>query len=78
MNQRQKNKFHKAIKSLTELLPSQRDLYRRVKIEQWKRMPKLEQEQVIKMAKEKYNIENPEERISNKKVQNKNMPERST
>ena len=43
----------KSVKSLTELLSSQRDLYRRVKIEHWKRMPKSEQEQIIKLAKEK-------------------------
>ena len=43
----------KSVKSLTELLQSQRDLHRRVKIEHWKRMPKSEQEQIIKLAKEK-------------------------
>ena len=63
------NKLENEYVNIMRKIPRKEDSskYNEIKINQLSES----KESLIKMAKEKYNIENPEERISNKKVENK-------
>ena len=63
------NKLENEYVKIMRKIPKKEDSskYNEIKINQLNES----KESLIKMAKEKYNIENPEERISNKKVENK-------
>ena len=63
------NKLENEYVNIMRKIPRKEDSskYNEIKINQLSES----KENLIKMAKEKYNIENPEERISNKKVENK-------